>query len=91
MITGAQIRSARNALRWTTDQLAKKAGVTARTIKRFEAVDDVPPSRSSTLLDVKAALEAAGIEFIGSPTDRPGIRFAGAPARAKSPRGQSQR
>ena len=75
MITGAQIRSARNALRWTTEQLAKQAGVTARTIKRFEAVDDIPPSRSSTLLDVKAALEAGGVEFIGSPTDRPGIRL----------------
>ena len=76
MITGAQIRAARNALRWTTEKLAKTAGVTGRTIKRFEAVDDVPPSRSSTLLDVKTALEAAGIEFIGSPTDRPGIRLA---------------
>ena len=63
-------------LRWTTEQLAKRAGVTARTIKRFEAVDDVPPSRSATLLDVKAALEDAGIEFVGSPKDRPGIRVA---------------
>jgi transcriptional regulator with XRE-family HTH domain len=79
MITGTQIRSARNALRWTTEQLAKRAGVTARTIKRFEAVDEVPPSRSSTLLEVKAALEAAGIEFVGSPNDRPGIRLAGQP------------
>jgi transcriptional regulator with XRE-family HTH domain len=83
MITGLQIRSARNALRWTTEQLAKKAGVTARTIKRFEAVDDVPPSRSSTLLDVKAALEGAGIEFIGSPTDRPGIRVVATRGRAR--------
>ena len=83
MITGLQIRSARNALRWTTEQLAKKAGVTARTIKRFEAVDDVPPSRSSTLLDVKGALEAAGVEFIGSPADRPGIRVSRTPVRAR--------
>ena len=83
MITGLQIRSARTALRWTTEQLAKKAGVTARTIKRFEAVDDVPPSRSSTLLDVKGALEAAGVEFIGSPADRPGIRVSGTPGRAR--------
>jgi transcriptional regulator with XRE-family HTH domain len=75
MITGMQIRSARTALRWTTQELADRAGVTARTIKRFEAVDAVPPNRSSTLADVKAALESAGIEFIGSPTDRPGIRF----------------
>ena len=84
MITGTQIRSARNALRWTTEQLAQRAGVTARTIKRFEAVDEVPPSRSSTLLDVKAALEAAGIEFVGSPTDRPGIRLAAPPAKTGS-------
>lgn len=81
MITGAQIRSARSALRWTTQQLAERAGLTSRTIKRFEAVDEVPPSRSSTLLDVKAALESAGIEFIGSPNDRPGIRFSLPPAK----------
>ena len=84
MITGAQIRSARNALRWTTEELAKRSGVTARTIKRFEAVDGVPPSRSSTLLDVKAALEVAGVKFIGAPADRPGIRLAGSPASATS-------
>ena len=30
---------------------------------------------ASTLLDVKAALEAAGIEFIGTPDDSPGIRL----------------
>src|ERR1022692_1271264 len=90
MITGTQIRSARNALRWTTEQLAKKAGVTARTIKRFEAVDGVPPSRSSTLLDVKAALESAGVEFIGSPTDRPGIRIAASPPKARSGRAPSR-
>jgi hypothetical protein len=46
-----------------------------RTIMRFEQVDDIPPSRSSTLMDVKRALEAAGIEFIGSPDDAPGIRI----------------
>jgi len=55
--------------------LADKAGVAVKTIIRFEAVDGIPPSRTSTLLHVKTALEAAGIEFIGSLTDRPGIRF----------------
>jgi hypothetical protein len=56
--------------------LADRSGVGARTIKRFETFDGIPPSRSATLLNLKAALEAAGIEFIGTPTDRPGIRFA---------------
>jgi transcriptional regulator with XRE-family HTH domain len=75
MLTGAQIRAARGALRWSAETLSKKAKVGIQTIKRFEAVDGVPPSRSSTLLEVQATLEAAGIEFIGSPTDRPGVRF----------------
>jgi len=76
MISGSQIRCARSALRWTVQELAAQSGVGARTIKRFEAVDGVPPSRSETLLQVKSALESAGIEFIGTPTDRPGIRVA---------------
>ena len=83
MLTGAQIRSARSALKWSAQDLADKAGVSIKTILRFEAADGVPPSRSATLLDVKAALEAAGIEFIGSPTDRPGIRFGLEPSAAR--------
>jgi predicted transcriptional regulator len=75
MLTGSQIRAARAALNITARELAERAGVSLPTIQRFEAVDDIPPSRSSTLLDVRKALESAGIEFIGSPSDRPGIRF----------------
>jgi hypothetical protein len=56
--------------------LAEQAGVAAKTISRFEEVDGVPPGRLSTMMDVKTALEAAGIEFVGSPDDRPGIRLA---------------
>lgn len=75
MITGSQIRAARAALGWSALTLSKEAGVGFRTVARFEQVDGVPPSRSSTLIDVKAAFERAGIEFIGSPDDRPGIRM----------------
>jgi transcriptional regulator with XRE-family HTH domain len=86
MITGLQIRAARAALRWSAETLSKKARVGIQTIKRFEAADDVPPSRSSTLLEVQAALESAGIEFIGSPADRPGIRLAVSQAGPRKPR-----
>jgi len=75
MITGTQIRSARAALGWSAHALAERSGVSLRTLLRFEQVDRVPPSRSSTLLDVRRALEAAGIEFIGTPEDAPGIRL----------------
>jgi len=76
MLTGSQIRAARAALNITAKELAERAGVSLPTIQRFEGADGVPPSRSSTLLEVRAALESAGIEFIGTPTDRPGIRLA---------------
>jgi ribosome-binding protein aMBF1 (putative translation factor) len=75
MITGDQIRAARAALRWSVQELALKAGVSTQTIKRFEVVEGIPQSRTQTLLDVKSALEAGGIEFIGTPNDRPGIRL----------------
>jgi ribosome-binding protein aMBF1 (putative translation factor) len=75
MLTGAQIRSARAALGWSAQDLAGKAGVATKTIMRLESVDGIPQSRTGTLLEIKAVLESAGIEFIGSPTDRPGIRF----------------
>jgi ribosome-binding protein aMBF1 (putative translation factor) len=75
MITGGQIRAARAALRWSVQELANKAGVSTQTIKRFEVVEGIPQSRTQTLLDVKSALEAGGIEFIGMSSDRPGIRI----------------
>lgn len=75
MITGAQIRAARSAIGWSSEKLAAEASVGMRTIMRFEKVDGVPPSRSSTLMEVRRALEAAGIEFIGAPDDAPGIRI----------------
>ncbi len=74
MISGIQIRASRAALRWTIDELAQHSGLGVRTIKRFESQDGIPASRSSTLVGLKATLESAGIEFIGTPEDSPGIR-----------------
>lgn len=42
---------------------------------RIEQVDGVPPGRATTLADIQRALEAAGIEFIGTPEQGPGIRY----------------
>ena len=76
MITGLQIRLARTALRWSVKDLADRSGVSVPTIKRFEVSDGIPPSRSSTLHEVRTTLEAAGVEFIGTPDDRPGVRLS---------------
>jgi transcriptional regulator with XRE-family HTH domain len=75
MLTGPQIRSARAALGWSAQELADKAGVSMKTVMRLESADGVPPSRSDTLSGIQMALESAGIEFIGSPTDGPGLRI----------------
>ncbi len=75
MIDGRQIRMARAALRWTIQELAFKADVGDRTIKRIEAVDQVEAANLNTIYRLKSALEAAGIEFIGAPNDAPGIRI----------------
>lgn len=79
MITGIQIRSARNALRMSVDQLSEVSGVSVRTIKRMEAEDGIPNSTRPNISAIETALTTAGIEFIGTPDDRPGIRIALSP------------
>lgn len=75
MITGSQIRAARTALRWNVDTLSSKSQVSIRTIKRIETEQGVPNSTAANVAAIKTALETAGIEFIGTPDDRPGIRI----------------
>lgn len=73
--TGPQLRAARNALRWSIETLSAKAGISMRTIIRYEDVDGIPPTRSENLEKLVRTLESAGIEFIGTPDDGPGIRI----------------
>lgn len=75
MVTGNQIRVARFALRWSVQELSKRTGVPVRTLKRIEASDTVPASSALTTQNIKSALEFAGIEFIGTPQEGPGIRI----------------
>lgn len=75
MLTGIQIRAARGALRLSIEQLAAMTGVSARTIKRMEVEDGIPPSNRPNIEAILTALAGAGIEFIGTPEDGPGIRL----------------
>lgn len=75
MITSAQLRSARHALRWSVKQLSERSGVSGSTIKRFEAIEESPSITKANCALLKSTLEAAGIEFIGTPDDAPGIRI----------------
>jgi transcriptional regulator with XRE-family HTH domain len=74
-ITGAQVRAARHALRWTVLELSELSRVSTSTIKRIEAGEGIPASTGANLSALRRVLEAAGIEFIGTPDDAPGIRI----------------
>ena len=79
MITSEQIRAARSFLRMTVQGLADASGIGVATIKRLEACRGIPPAHARTLDALEKALIVAGIEFIGTPDDRPGVRLAGKP------------
>ncbi len=82
-ICGIQIRSARCALGWSVVTLSDVSKVSTSTIKRIEAINGVPQSTQANIAAIKEALESAGIEFIGTPDDAPGIRIH--PAKPNKP------
>jgi transcriptional regulator with XRE-family HTH domain len=82
MITGSQIRAARGILGWTAAVLAERTGTNRFTIQRLEQSDGVPPSRTQTLMEIKAAFEAAGVEFIGTPENGPGVKLRSQPLKS---------
>jgi transcriptional regulator with XRE-family HTH domain len=75
VITSEQIRAARQLIRITADQLAKLSGVGVATIRRFELMTGVPSGNARLVESIQRALEESGIEFIGTPDDRPGVRL----------------
>ena len=75
MITSEQIRAARQLIRITADQLSKSSGVGVATIRRFELMTGVPSGNARLVESIQRALEESGIEFVGSPDDRPGVRL----------------
>jgi len=65
-------------LRWSGEELSLRSGVSLSTVRRVESANGVPEVQSiRTVLAIKKALEEAGIEFIGTPEDGPGVRLRG--------------
>ncbi|WP_370634987.1 helix-turn-helix domain-containing protein [Roseivivax sp. GX 12232] len=76
-ITGLQIRVARTALNWTVQDLSDATGVGTATIARYElAAGKLPKSRKNNLETLRTCFEAAGIEFLGSAGNRPGLTWS---------------
>ncbi len=63
--------AARGLLKMSTADLGKAAGVSDRTIQRFET--GAPFLKEDTLWRIQTALEERGIEFMNS--GKPGVRY----------------
>ena len=74
-IIGMQLRAARAVFSWSVRDLSERTGIGTATIKRYEASPGVPKSRKGHISLLKETFEAAGIEFVGTPDDAPGIRI----------------
>ena len=70
-----QVKAARALLAWSQEQLATEADVSIPTIKRLEAQDGPLGGRRETGSKIRAALEAAGVEFIEENGGGPGVRL----------------
>ena len=75
MLTSGQIKMARAALGWSIEVLAEKTSISSRTIKRIENTIGIPNATAANLKLIRQTLEQAGIEFIGSADDGPGVRL----------------
>ncbi len=75
MTTGAQIRAARALVRWTVEDLAREAKVGVMTVRRAEADDGPVKTLPNNLAAIRAALEAAGVEFIPENGSGAGVRL----------------
>jgi len=71
-VHAVQCKMARVALGWGVRDLAKYAKVSTETISRLERGEKLKPR---TIDDIRAAFEAAGIEFIPEDTKGPGVRL----------------
>lgn len=75
MIGAAQLRGARALLGIDQRELALLSGLSMPTIQRMEASKDIIRGNVDSLMKLIAALDAAGIEFIGpGATSRDGGR-----------------
>lgn len=75
MLVFAQIRMARAALGWNISDLAGKASVSVSTVKRVETPEGFAKATAANLKLIKQTFEQAGVEFVGSEGEGPGVRL----------------
>ena len=82
MITGAQIRAARELLGWPPSRLAQRAKVHSVIVRRAESVDGESPVTVYQAALIRDTLERFGVEFTNG--DEPGVKLKATKAREGS-------
>jgi predicted transcriptional regulator len=80
MLTSEQIRGARAMLRMEQRDLAALSGVSLETIKRIERTRGPISALVATVDRITRALEAAGIAFVETNGNGPGVRLREPPS-----------
>jgi len=74
-LISAQIRAARALLRWSAEELARRASIGVTTIRRAELSERGTSMTTANDLAVRRAFETAGVEFIDENGGGPGVRL----------------
>ena len=74
-ITGRQLAAALGLARMTQSELAKAANVSVPTLGRMLASEGPIPGYANNVAAIRAALEAAGVEFIPENGGGAGVRL----------------
>jgi transcriptional regulator with XRE-family HTH domain len=74
-LRSSQIRAARALIRWSAEDLARESAVGLTTIRRAELADSETSLTAANNFALRAALEAAGVEFIDENGGGPGVRL----------------
>jgi transcriptional regulator with XRE-family HTH domain len=74
-ITSEQVRAARALLRWEQRDLAEASGVSLPSVKRLETQPGLLAAQERTIVELRKALEKAGVEFIAKNGGGPGVRL----------------
>jgi transcriptional regulator with XRE-family HTH domain len=75
LITSEQVRAARALLRWEQRDLAEASGVSLPSVKRLETQPGALAAQQKTIVELRKALENAGVEFIAENGGGPGVRL----------------
>ena len=74
-LTSEQVRAARALLRWEQRDLAEASGVSLPSVKRLETQRGPLAAQERTIVELRKALEKAGVEFIVENGGGAGVRL----------------